>query len=64
VTLPGVTGVAPSTGGGLPTQLPSQLPSSGPSLPITTGTCGVGVDLPPLISVGVGTCGIGINVGG
>ena len=27
-------------------------------------TVSVGINLPPLISVGVGTCGIGINVGG
>jgi hypothetical protein len=66
IPIPGVTtaGVTPAPTGPLPTQLPTQLPSSTPTLPITTGTCGLGVNLPPLVSVGIGTCGISIGVGG
>jgi hypothetical protein len=64
-TLPAGTGLLPTqvptlpTGGGT-----GLLPTTTPSLPITTGTCGVGVNLPPLITLGVGTCGISVGVGG
>jgi hypothetical protein len=71
-TLPGVPlptgglpvptgGVAVPTGGATVPSIPGQLPSL-PSSPVTTGTCGLGVNLPP-ITIGVGTCGITVGIG-